>query len=195
MKENSRVYEFFKKLDRSIFIDDEYKAYSHYDNPLPIGYGQTISQPTLVCYMVEKLDIRKDSKVLEIGTGSGYQTAFLAEFAHKVYTIEKISELSVKAEERLKELGYSNITYEIGDASGGLHEYSPYDRIIVSAAARNIPEALKDQLAPEGVMIIPVGDREIQDLLQVTKEKDGHIEEKFLMHVKFVEFKGKYGWD
>ena len=195
MGSKRKLYEFFKKLDRSFFIDNECKNLAHCDSALPIGHGQTISQPTLVYAMTEKLDLSKNLKVLEIGTGSGYQTAFLAEFAGKVYTVEKIEELSRKAQRRLAELGYANVEFKVGDGSEGWEEHAPYDRIIVTAAAREVPEPLTEQLGRGGKMIIPVGERGLQDLMMISKDDKGVVKKEFLEKVIFVELKGKYGWE
>jgi len=194
LNKNNELYNFFKKLDRSFFMDNEYKEYAGYDNAFPIGYGQTISQPTLVYRMTSKLNLDKDTKVLEIGTGSGYQTAFLAEFAKEVYTVEIIKELSLKAEERLAKLGYKNIKFKIDNGSEGWSEFAPYDRIIVTAAAGKIPESLMEQLRPGGIMIIPVGERGLQELVSVRKDNEGNVKEEPLGGVVFVELVGKYGW-
>ena len=131
---------FFYNLDRSFFIDNEYKKFADNDSPLPIGFEQTISQPSLVLEMTRLLSPEKDSKVLEIGTGSGYQTSILAEFAKVVYSVERIRELSKKAQDRLSKLGYNNIFFKIDDGSIGWKENSPFDRIMVTAAAGKIPE-------------------------------------------------------
>jgi len=181
-------------LDRSFFIDNEYKAYAHIDNALPIGHGQTISQPSLVYGMTMRLELDKELKVLEIGTGSGYQTAFLAEFAGEVYTVERIEDLSLKARQRLEALGYKNVFYKIGDGSKGWPEYQPYDRIIVTAAAARIPDPLLEQLKPGGKMIIPVGSRGMQNLMLISKNKNGKVNTETLEPVLFVELKGEYGW-
>lgn len=197
MKKNSetKIDRFFERLDRSIFIDNEYREFAQCDTALPIGYEQTISQPTLVYNITCNLQLEKSHKVLEIGTGSGYQTAFLAEFSKKVYTIERIKELSEKAQKRLKKTGYDNIKFKIGDGSEGWREHSPFDRIVVTAAAGKIPKKLVKQLAPGGRMIVPVGQRGVQDLLLITKTDTGDMQSISLGSVMFVEFKGKYGWD
>jgi len=192
---NHSLYSFFKQLDRSRFMDGEYKDLARCDNAFPIGYGQTISQPTLVYEMTRRLKLEKNLKVLEIGTGSGYQTAFLAEFAREVFTVELIPELSEKAEERLKSLGYGNIKFRIGDGSEGWEEHAPYDRIIVTAAASRIPQSLVEQLGSPGRMIVPVGERYAQDLLLIIRDTDGTVGKKSLGEVVFVEFKGRYGWN
>ncbi|HHT62904.1 MAG: protein-L-isoaspartate(D-aspartate) O-methyltransferase [Bacillota bacterium] len=189
------LLDFYHRLDRSYFIDDEeYKKYANLDRPLPIGYEQTISQPSLVLKMTRELDPDKTSRVLEIGTGSGYQTALLAEFSHRVYTVERIKELSEKAKEKLDRLGYTNIRYKIGDGSEGWSENAPYDRIIVTAAAERIPDELISQLKPGGKLIIPVGPKGRQELQLITKDLQDKIHIASLGKVIFVEMKGKYGW-
>lgn len=192
---NERVLKkFFKNLDRSFFLDDIYKDYAHIDHPLPIGHDQTISQPTLVLEMTRILSPEKDSKVLEIGTGSGYQTAFLAEFSAEVYTIEVIEELSRQAQERLSKLGYSNIFYKISDGSSGWEEEGPFDRIMVTAAAGKKPVELINQLNNNGRMVVPVGPPMMQNLLLITKDEKGNLKEENLTQVRFVEMVGTYGW-
>jgi protein-L-isoaspartate(D-aspartate) O-methyltransferase len=185
---------FFYKLDRAFFIDNENKEWANQDQALSIGYEQTISQPSLVLEMTSQLAPEKSSKVLEIGTGSGYQTALLAEFSGMVYTIERIPELAEKAKVKLEALGYSNIVYQTGDGSEGWQENGPFDRIIVTAAVGKIPLELIDQLKAEGRMIIPFGPQGLQDLLLITKDVNGQVHTVFLEKVIFVEFKGKYGW-
>lgn len=191
----NELYDFFRRLDRSHFIDNENKIYANYDSPLPIGLGQTISQPSLVYQMTELLELDKGMRVLEIGTGSGYQTAMLAEFAGHVYTVERLEELSKKAQRRLDELGYHNISFRIGDGSRGWEEYSPYDRIIVTAAASDIPERLIEQLAPNGLMVIPVGEKGLQRLVLVMKDSQNRVTTKDIGDVTFVELVGEYGWN
>lgn len=188
------LYDYFRKLDRSIFIGNEFKDMSSIDAPLPIGYGQTISQPSLVLEMTYLLQPDKKCKILEIGTGSGYQTAFLAHYAARVYTIEKVPELSATAKERLKVLGFDNITFKIGDGSEGWKEYAPFERIIITAAAGMLPDEIMNQLKNGGRMIAPVGGKGLQDLLLITKDKKGSIGFKTITKVRFVEMKGKYGW-
>lgn len=188
------LYRFFQNLDRSYFIDNEYKELAGYDTPLPIGFEQTISQPTLVLQMTAFLSLNKEYQVLEIGTGSGYQTAFLAEFAQKVFTVERIAALSHHAEARLKKLGFINISFKIDDGSNGWAEFAPYDRIIVTAAARKVPDQLPEQLKPGGLMLIPVGEKGQQDLLLLEKNPAGSVNIKSLEKVTFVELKGEYGW-
>lgn len=180
------IIEFLKTLDRSLFLSDSTKAYAHYDGPLPIGFDQTISQPSLVAYMTNALDIKPNHRVLEIGTGSGYQTAFLSHFAQEVITIERIEELSITAKERLLALGYENITYIIADGSKGFQDGAPYDRIIVTAAPTEIPQPLFDQLALNGLMVIPYGKRGYQELVLVKKQGDHSMKTTKLLDVAFV---------
>ncbi|TJX13944.1 protein-L-isoaspartate(D-aspartate) O-methyltransferase [Tissierella creatinini] len=186
--------EYMYSLDRSLFVPYVYKKYADFDEPLPIGYGQTISQPSLVLQMTYLLSLEKDSKVLEIGTGSGFQTAILSHFSNHVYTVELLRTLSEKAKKRLKDLGYNNIDYKIGDGSEGWIEHAPYDRIIVTAGAQRVPDELIQQLDKDGIMIIPVGPQHNQELLLITKDKEGKTNIRKIEDVRFVELKGKYGW-
>lgn len=192
--ENQDILKYAQGLDRSFFIGNKYKACANIDAPLPIGYGQTISQPSLVVEMTQLLCPGRDKRVLEIGTGSGYQTALLARFSKSVYTVECIAELSNTAREKLEFLGFTNISYLIGDGSLGWNEHAPYDRIMVTAAAEKMPEELLDQLSNDGIMIIPLGPREMQELIVVTKDPDGNIRTQSIEAVRFVELTGKYGW-
>lgn len=185
---------YFRLLNRSFFVEGIMKKYADLDEPLPIGFGQTISQPSLVLYMTMLLAPEKDSKVLEIGTGSGYQTAILAKMSAKVYTVERIEELMKKAKKRLEELGFSNIYFKVGDGSKGWQEYAPYDRIMVTAAAGVLPDKLVEQLANGGRMVIPIGPRHLQELKLITKEDHGQIKMETFGKVRFVELKGEYGW-
>jgi len=193
-KNDNKLYNFFKNLDRSFFIDNEYKEYANYDSALPIGFDQTISQPSLVYEMTAVLELEKDLRVLEIGTGSGYQTTLLAEFAGEVYTVERIEELSLKAQERLMKLGYRNVKFKVGDGCEGWPEFAPYDSIIVTAAAGRMPDPLIEQLKTGGRMIIPIGGKGLQDLVLAWKDGKGNIKKETLGSVVFVELKGKYGW-
>jgi len=185
---------FFRALDRRLFLPDEQKPYAYVDGPLPIGHEQTISQPSLVLEMTDRLDINSECRVLEIGTGSGYQTAFLAEFSREVYTVERIPALAEAARERLDRLEYTNIFYRIGDGSEGWPENAPFDRIIVTAAAGSMPDDLVTQLAPGGIMIVPIGPPGYQRLTRITRDPDGRVSMESLFDVAFVEMRGKYGW-
>jgi protein-L-isoaspartate(D-aspartate) O-methyltransferase len=180
------VTDFLRSLDRSLFLEGPAKRFADCDKPLPIGFNQTISQPSLVAYMTDALNLDKTHKVLEIGTGSGYQTAFLARFAKEVVTIERIKELSVTAQERLNDLGYQNITYIIGDGTRGWAELGPYDRIMVTAAPTEIPPLLVEQLRVGGKMVIPYGERIYQQLVLVEKTADHSISKTKLLDVAFV---------
>ncbi len=159
-----------------------------------IGFGKTISQPSLVYKMTEALNLGKTHRVLEIGTGSGYQTAFLSKFAGQVYTVERIKELAESAKKRLISLGYGNIHFKTGDGSEGWAEHAPYDRIVVTAAAGAVPEPLLSQIAPGGRMILPVGVKGWQELVMIEKDESGRIIKSNLGPVLFVELKGAYGW-
>lgn len=185
---------YFRSLDRSFFLEEDMKRFAALDRPLPIGYGQTISQPSLVLDMTRLLAPKKDSKVLEIGTGSGYQTAILAKMSGEVYTVERIEELMEKAKKRLKALNFTNIYYKVGDGSEGWKEFAPYDRIMVTAAAGVVPDELIDQLAKGGRMVIPVGPKSGQELKLIIKSEEGKVDIKTVGYVRFVELKGQYGW-
>lgn len=191
MENRNRIIEFFQELDRAYFLDKD-KERAHLDRPLSIGQGQTISQPTLVLEMTLALAVQKDNKVLEIGTGSGYQTALLSKAAKKVYTVERIKDLKETAEKRLREANYFNIDYKLGDGSQGWPEHAPYDRIMVTAAAKRMPTALVEQLAPGGRMVIPVGAETAQELLLLKKDDEGKISKELLNHVRFVDLIGDY---
>ena len=186
---------YFLSLDRSQFLEGEYRKLSEMNQPLPIGFGQTISQPTLVLMMTYMLDPDERCRVLEIGTGSGFQTALLSAFSEEVYTVERIPELSEKARRRLDAMGYRNVFYRVGDGSIGWKEHAPYDRIMVTAAASKIPDELLHQLKRGGKMLIPVGPENLQELLLVRKNQDETVEVETVEWVRFVEMKGKYGWN
>jgi len=181
---DKRVLSAMLKVPRHLFVPEEMRDLAYRDEPLPIGYSQTISQPYIVAYMTEALKLRPEDKVLEIGTGSGYQTAILAELVREVYTIEIIPELSQRAEETLKNLGYTNIEFLIGDGSKGWPEKAPFDAILVSAAPAEVPPALVDQLQINGRLILPVG-TDSQELVLIKKTKKG-LEKTSLIGVRFV---------
>jgi len=179
-----KVLAAMSKVPRHVFISEAMAPYAYQDEPLPIGEGQTISQPYIVAYMTEVLGLQGGEKVLEVGTGSGYQTAVLAEIAKDVYTIELVESLSLKAQEVLRGLGYPNVQFKIGDGTMGWKDYAPYDAIVVTAAPGAVPKALRDQLAISGRMIIPVG-VEYQELILVVRESHA-FKEKRLLPVRFV---------
>jgi protein-L-isoaspartate(D-aspartate) O-methyltransferase len=176
-----------QEVDRAEFVPDSYKSQAYDNGPLPIGHGQTISQPFMVACMTDLLDLGPDDIVLEIGTGSGYQAAILAQLVKQVYTTERISELSEQAAERLRRLGYDNIEVRCANGYFGWKEMAPFDAIIVTAAATHIPEALVEQLKPGGRMVIPVGLQYMpQELMLVTKDSHGQTRTQSLFGVAFV---------
>jgi protein-L-isoaspartate(D-aspartate) O-methyltransferase len=186
---DSLVLKAIRKVPRHKFVPDEYANEAYDDNPLPIGYGQTISQPYIVAYMTEAVKPDQTKRALEVGTGSGYQAAILAEIVSKVYSIEIIPELASESAERLKKMGYKNIIVKYGDGYAGWKENSPFDIIIITAAAEQIPQPLVDQLAENGRLVIPIGaPTAVQELILLEK-KNGKIEKKRLTFVRFVPFK------
>lgn len=186
MSVEALIRKHFYELDRRLFLEEN-KTFANMDQPLPIGYGQTISQPSLVLAMTLFLKPFLGCKVLEIGTGSGYQTALLSVFAGIIYTVERLEPLYVKAKKRLEELGYDNIKMSLGDGWKGWSEFAPYDRIIVTAAASEVPSALLDQLAINGVMIIPIGEEGCtQELMIYEKDDSGKVTHAILEYVRFV---------
>jgi len=190
---DQRVLSAFLEVPRHKFVEEylKYKAYDDY--PLSIGYGQTISQPYMVALMTEALAPSPQDKILEIGTGSGYQAAILSRLCSTVYSIERVSTLASRARKTLDELGYFNIHTRIGDGTFGLPQDAPYDGIIVTAGAPHVPEALIGQLKEDGRLVIPVGDQSIQDLKRIIRTKDG-IREESLGGCRFVRLIGKNGW-
>ncbi len=181
---DEKVLAALRKVPRHLFVPQELRSFAHGDEPLPIGEGQTISQPYIVAYMTEALELTGDEKVLEVGTGSGYQTAVLAEIVRQVFTVELLSALSDRARVLLQKLGYTNIRYQVGDGTWGWEENAPFDAIIVTAAAPAVPKRLQDQLGPDGRMIIPVG-AGFQELFLVSRERRGFRKKK-LLPVRFV---------
>jgi len=191
MTMNHEIRNYFNTLDRSLFMDKN-KEMANVDSPVPIGYGQTISQPSLVLEMTQLLMPDKGMKTLEIGTGSGYQTALLSEFSKEVFTIERIPQLYIKSKTRLENMGYKNVCFKMDDGTMGWPEFAPFDRIIVTAAARFIPSSLTHQLSPNGRMVIPVGGPNFQELLLVTKDEKGEVITINKGYVRFVPLIGKY---
>lgn len=178
------------KIPRHLFVQPALQHQAYDDHPLPIGSDQTISQPYIVAAMTEYLEVKKENKVLEIGTGSGYQTAILAELADTVYTVERFENLSREANQRLLSMGYKNIRFKTGDGSLGWKEFSPYDRIIVTAAAEDIPASLTEQLIENGRMVIPIGETFSQKLFLLVKNR-GRIKKRPLMDCVFVPLVSK----
>ncbi len=181
-------------VPRHLFVDSALAGQAYVDMTMPIGGEQTISQPTMVAMMSHYLAPRKGDKILEIGTGSGYQTAILAHFTPRLYSVERIATLSRKAQSLLEQLGFRNIIFKVGDGSLGWESWAPYDRIIVTAGAPVVPEKLKLQLADGGRMIIPSGGRETQKLLQVDR-LGAEFHETDLGDCRFVPLLGKDGWE
>jgi protein-L-isoaspartate(D-aspartate) O-methyltransferase len=190
---DERVIAAMKRVPRHLFVpvEEQYRAYD--DSALPIGDGQTISQPYMVAVMTELLKLRGDEKVLEIGTGSGYQAAVLAELAREVFTIERIPELKNQAEKNLRRAGYHNVTLRTSDGSEGWSEEAPFDRIIITAGSPEFPEPLIKQLGDGGIGVAPVGALHGQELIQITK-RGADIKEHFFTPCIFVPLIGKYGW-
>src|SRR5690349_19740100 len=188
-----RVLRIMAAVPRHLFVDPTFVGRAYSDHALPIGQDQTISQPYMVALMTQALGLEGDEKVLEIGTGSGYQTAMLAELADRVFTIERIPEIGIAARERLTAMGYSNVIFRIGDGTVGWREMSPFDRVIVTAGAPQVPPFLEEQLHVGGWGIVPVGDASNQSLVRVARCPDG-IQEEVLCSCTFVPLIGKEGW-
>ena len=180
--------EAMRKVQRHRLVPEKMLPYAYEDTPLPIGLDQTISQPFIVAYMTQAIKPKSGMKVLEIGTGSGYQAAVLAEIVDEVYTIETVEPLAKRAKNKLTEMGYTNINYKVGDGFHGWEEHAPYDAIIVTAAPEEIPPKLIEQLKEGGKMIIPVGEFSNQHLRLVEKKKNGKITTSNIMPVRFVPF-------
>lgn len=187
---NPRVLAAMREVPRHLFVDPSEHDQAYEDHPLPIAGNQTISQPYIVALMTELLDLDRTKKVLEIGTGSGYQSAVLSRVAREVYTIEILPELAQSAAERLKKLGYTNVTVREADGYRGWAEHAPFDGIIVTAAPERIPQPLLDQLAPGGRMVIPVGGF-FQELKVFRKDREGKVSEEAILPVRFVPMTGE----
>jgi protein-L-isoaspartate(D-aspartate) O-methyltransferase len=173
-------------VPREAFVLPEFSAEAYADQAMPISCGQTISQPYVVAYMTEQLDVKRDHRVLEVGTGSGYQAAILSQLAGAVFTVERYRTLASRARETLNQLGYANVTVIAGDGLAGVPEHAPYQRIIVTAAAETIPQALLDELAEGGVMVLPLGEHAgTQRIVKLTKGADG-VKQQDLIWVRFV---------
>jgi protein-L-isoaspartate(D-aspartate) O-methyltransferase len=181
------------KIPRHLFVEEALVGEAYNDHPLPIGQQQTISQPYIVALMTQALELTGEEKTLEIGTGSGYQTAILAELSKKVYTVERIGSLMEKARRLLHELGYTNVLFSAFDGTLGWKAYEPYDAIMVTAGAPRVPEPLCEQLAEGGRMIIPIGDKFSQELIKIVRDKD-RFRQKNLGGCRFVDLIGIHGW-
>ena len=191
---DTRLIAAMKKIPRHLFVEEALQSQAYTDHPLPIGEKQTISQPYMVALMTEALLLTGKEKILEIGTGSGYQTAILAELSDKVFSVERIRSLAIRARKLLYELGYFNVEIKIFDGTFGWTEESPFDAIVVTAGSPDIPQPLIDQLAIGGRLVIPVGDAFVQDLFRVTKTEEG-VRKEDLGGCRFVKLIGKYGWE
>lgn len=182
-----------EQTPRHLFVPTGVRHRAYEDTALQIGQGQTISQPTIHARYLELLKLKGTERVLEIGTGSGYQTVLLSHLASQVFTIERVSALMERAREVIRDCGARNISFLLGDGSIGWRDYAPYDAILVSAAAPELPQPLVDQLAVGGVLLIPLGDRHEQMLTMVTKLPDG-VERRDIVPVRFVPLVGTHGW-
>jgi protein-L-isoaspartate(D-aspartate) O-methyltransferase len=183
---DQRILEAIERTPREMFLGPSFRPMAYADQALPIACGQTISQPYVVAFMTDRLKLNDRCKVLEIGTGSGYQTAILSPLCRRVYTIERYRTLAKEAGQRFKELGLANVTQMVGDGHKGWPKQAPFDRIIVTAAAAAVPEALADQLATGGIMIIPLEDGPFsQELVRIIRDAQGFVHER-LLPVRFV---------
>ncbi len=190
---NKRVLQVMGKIPRHLFIEEALAGEAYNDHPVPIGEKQTISQPYIVALMTEALELKRDDNTLEIGTGSGYQTAILAELSSKVYTIERIKFPLINARKILAKLGYTNILFKIFDGTTGWRKYAPFDTIMVTAGAPDLPKPLIDQLADNGRMVIPIGDRYSQEMIKIIR-KGKSLKQKNLGGCRFVNLIGIHGW-
>lgn len=188
------VLRVFAEVPRHRFVPPAVRHRAYEDRALPIGLGQTISQPSIQALYLQTLALSATDSVLEIGTGSGYQTALLAELAGRVYSIERLPELASRARALLDELGYGNIALMTGDGTIGWSKYAPYEAILVSAAAPRVPKTLVDQLAPAGKLLVPVGGRDLQRLVLVRRTADGGTTEWTVTGCVFVPLVGRFGW-
>jgi len=190
---DARVIAAMRKVPRHLFVEEALQNQAYSDRPLPIGEKQTISQPYMVALMTEALQLTGKEKVLEIGAGSGYQTAILAESARQVFSIERILSLTMKARMLLINLGYTNVEIKFSDGTEGWIGESPFDAIIVTAGSPDIPQPLVDQLAVGGRLVIPVGDESVQDLIRLKKTEEG-VKREDLGGCRFVKLIGRHGW-
>jgi protein-L-isoaspartate(D-aspartate) O-methyltransferase len=191
---DSRVLEAMRKVPRHLFVEEALKEQAYSDFPLPIGEKQTISQPYIVALMTETLGLKGHEKILEIGTGSGYQTAILAELADRVFSIERFPGLAYRANQILQKQGYQNIIIRVADGSLGWPDEAPFDGVMATAGTPKIPQPLIDQLGMGGRLVIPEGDRLSQELIMVERAPEG-IKKTNLGGVRFVDLVGKWGWE
>ncbi len=192
---DSKLLAAMRCVRRHVLVPKNERKWAYRDNPLPIGAGQTISQPYIVAYMIEALNLSGGEKVLEIGTGSGYAAAVLAEIAGEVFTIERVASLAGQAEENLKAEGILNVHVRHADGTTGWAQEAPFDAILVSAAAPEVPQSLKEQLTPGGCMVLPVGSEpHYQHLVRISARNDGGYDSEELAGVSFVPLIGEQGW-
>jgi protein-L-isoaspartate(D-aspartate) O-methyltransferase len=187
------VLKAFEAVPRHVFVPAAVRHRAYEDSPLPIGNGQTISQPSVHARYLELLELKGNERVLEIGTGSGYQTALLSKLAAQVFSVERIAPLLESAREVLAQTGVRNVSFLLGDGTLGWRDYAPYDAILVSAAAPSVPQPLADQLAENGRLLIPLGGRDVQTLNVVTR-RNGQLEYRTIYAVRFVPLVGAHGW-
>ena len=189
-----RVLRAMATVPRHLFLEGELWDQAYDDHPLPIGAHQTISQPYMVALMAEALRIKGAERVLEVGTGSGYATAILSQLCGEVFSLELVEELAVKARSLLSSLGCRNVSVLAGDGTLGWEEHSPYDAVIISAAAPCIPRPLIEQLKTPGYLVFPMGEKELQSLVRIRKDRTG-LQEEYLGECHFVKLMGRYGWE
>lgn len=192
---DARVLAAMERVPRETFLPPEDAGRAYEDRAIPIGAGQTISQPYMVARMTEELRLSGRERVLEVGTGSGYQTAILAELAAEVFTVERLPDPSGKTQKTLAQLGYANILFRIGDGSVGWAERAPFDRILVTAGAPDIPRSLAAQLTPDGILVLPVGDERSQVLVSASRGPDGRLLKAQSTPCSFVKLVGREGWN
>lgn len=193
---NPLVLKAMRSVPRHLFVPQDMRAMAYEDRPLPIGQGQTISQPYIVAYMTQMLRLCGGEKVLEIGTGHGYQAAVLSRIASHVYTVESVPELAEQAKRNLRELGYDNITVRVGDGTQGWPEEAPFNGILATASGPSVPEVLKEQLASGGRLVMPIGAYRLgQQIVRVIRGADGSFHQEKMLDVAFVPLVGKYGWE
>lgn len=189
-----RVLAAMSKVPRHLFVGEELWARAYDDCPLPIGEGQTISQPYMVALIAEALELKGEERVLEVGTGSGYEAAVLAELSKEVFSVERLERLAIRARVVLRSLGYENISVLVGDGTLGWREHAPFDAVAISAAAPSIPRPLLEQLRPGGCLVLPMGEEDLQTLVRIRKEKEG-LREQYLGECRFVKLLGAHGWE
>jgi len=190
---DAKVIAAMGRVPRHLFVSHGMEDQAYFDRPVHIGMGQTISQPLMVATMTQALKLSGSERVLEIGTGSGYQTAILAELTSEIYTVERISDLSIRARKTIYKIGYKNINFRIGDGTLGWDDQAPFERIIVTAGAPVVPDELKFQLADGGILLIPVGNEDVQQLLMIIRSGNS-FEENKVSRCRFVKLIGKRGW-